>query len=779
MRHRWLGIAVLILLVGIVGGAVMASVAGARRTSSSLSRFEAATNTANLEFTVAELDDEQLAAVRRIPNVVDVGLLRQLAMFNFSLGFLPTAGPIDDRWGRTIDQPRLLEGRLAQRADEVNIGPGLARRTHLRVGDDLSFQSFTPRDVAEQIGTTTFEPHGPSPVLRIVGIVRRPLDLGARGGTGGVIIPTAAFMEQYGDDIGTFSGTVLRVRTKHGDADAAAVSDAIREVFQGDESFGALGLGTEGAGAQSAIDVTTAALWILAVVSASAGAVAIAFAFARRSADEVDDQVTLRALGFARRQWRLATTAQFVPIAVGGAALGVLTAWFLSPVFPIGVARDAEPDLGLHFDAATLLVGAVATALAVLVIGALASAVVTRRRLQAPARPSVVSRALSDTAVTPPVAVGVGFALARGRGRSIPVWSTIGATTIGVVGVVAALVFAASLDRLVDTPARYGWTWGYVLDGYGDQGEACPRSDPVSHEPGVSAMAQFCFANDISVAGRPAVGSSIRQVRGRIDPEIVQGRAPRNPRELALGARLLESIGRSVGDQVVVSGPVGQARKKYDIVGTTVLPGLGEAQPLAGGALFTVGGLERVATDSPDVVDNYVIVRLEPDADERALLRRMQETHADLEPIPASVPAEIERLRQIDAFPALLAGLTVVIAAIALGYTLVVSVRRRRRDLAVLRTVGFTRGQVRAAVAWQATTLAGIGLALGIVLGFVVGERVWRAVADDLGVSPSIAVPVLGVVLVIPLTVLVANLIAAVPARSAARTPPAVVLRAE
>ena len=51
--------------------------------------------------------------------------------------------------------------------------------------------------------------------------------------------------------------------------------------------------------------------------------------------------------------------------------------------------------------------------------------------------------------------------------------------------------------------------------------------------------------------------------------------------------------------------------------------------------------------------------------------------------------------------------------------------------------------------------------------------------ADDIGVSPSIAVPVLGVVLLIPVTVLVANLIAAVPARSAARVPPAVALRAE
>jgi len=268
-------------------------------------------------------------------------------------------------------------------------------------------------------------------------------------------------------------------------------------------------------------------------------------------------------------------------------------------------------------------------------------------------------------------------------------------------------------------------------------------------------------------------------VRGRIDPTIVHGRAPRNARELALGAKLLRETDHSIGDQVVVD--LRGRERKYDIVGTTVLPGLGEAQPLARGALFTVGGIERVVpprTRSDDI-DNYVVVRLDPNADQAALLRRLQDTHANLEPIRASVPAEIERLRQIDAFPALLAGLTVVIAGIALGYTLVVSVRRRRRELAILRTVGFTRGQVRSTVAWQATTLAMIGLGLGIVVGFVVGERVWHAVADDLGVSPSIAVPVLGVALVIPLTVLLANAIAAVPAWSAARTPPATALRAE
>jgi hypothetical protein len=126
MRRRWLGAAVLVILVGIVAGTVLASVAGARRTSSSLTRFERATHSANLEYSASSISDEQLADVKRIPHVVDVGVLRQLAMYNNALGFLPTAGPVDADWGHTMDRPLLVEGRRARGANELDIGPGLA-----------------------------------------------------------------------------------------------------------------------------------------------------------------------------------------------------------------------------------------------------------------------------------------------------------------------------------------------------------------------------------------------------------------------------------------------------------------------------------------------------------------------------------------------------------------------------------------------------------------------------------------------------------------------------
>jgi ABC-type lipoprotein release transport system permease subunit len=54
---------------------------------------------------------------------------------------------------------------------------------------------------------------------------------------------------------------------------------------------------------------------------------------------------------------------------------------------------------------------------------------------------------------------------------------------------------------------------------------------------------------------------------------------------------------------------------------------------------------------------------------------------------------------QVRNLPQILAGLLGVVAAAALAYLLVSPIRRRRRDLAVLRTLGFVPRQISAAIA--------------------------------------------------------------------------------
>ena len=100
-------------------------------------------------------------------------------------------------------------------------------------------------------------------------------------------------------------------------------------------------------------------------------------------------------------------------------------------------------------------------------------------------------------------------------------------------------------------------------------------------------------------------------------------------------------------------------------------------------------------------------------------------------------PSRSRRLRQTDWFPVALAALLAFLALAAISHTLVTGTRRRRRELAILKTLGFKRRQVRWAVASQATTLAVAGLVLGIPIGLLVGTTIWRSVANGVGVVNS------------------------------------------
>jgi ABC-type antimicrobial peptide transport system permease subunit len=148
-------------------------------------------------------------------------------------------------------------------------------------------------------------------------------------------------------------------------------------------------------------------------------------------------------------------------------------------------------------------------------------------------------------------------------------------------------------------------------------------------------------------------------------------------------------------------------------------------------------------------------------------------------PSVAARPTDVGDFGGVEALPLLIAAVFTAAAAAALAHALVTSVRRRRRDLAVLKTLGFTRGQVIATVVSQATTIAAIGLLVGLPLGVAVGRFAWNVFAEDLGVVPEPVTPIRLTLLVVPAAILLATLIAAIPARSAAHTRPALVLRAE
>ena len=78
-----------------------------------------------------------------------------------------------------------------------------------------------------------------------------------------------------------------------------------------------------------------------------------------------------------------------------------------------------------------------------------------------------------------------------------------------------------------------------------------------------------------------------------------------------------------------------------------------------------------------------------------------------------------------------------------------------------------------------AAALALVGLGLGIPFGLALGNVVWRTVAEDGGIATVVSVPVAALVLMVPAALLAVVLVAFLPARSAARTIPAVALRSD
>ena len=782
LRRRWRSVVVLTLLVAFAGAVLLALIAGARRTETSLARFEQVSRSANVEIDAGDTTPEQLAEFRRTPGVAAVAQLHQLTLISrtgpFANQFLPSAAQVDERFGTEVDRARVVAGRAAHldAVDELTIGEGLASLLHVDVGDRLRFASFSPADIqAADAGT---QARGPRVAFRIVGVVRRPLDLGGRGAAGGVIVPTPAFLERYRDQIGSFSGSILRVRTVHGDADVDRVSRAAHRIFGGSREFGITSLTIEGQGAQNAIDVTTVGLYLAAAVAALTAIVGIAIALSREIAFGDGNQLTLSALGLRPRHRALAAAAMGIPVALIGAAGAVVGAVLASPIFPIGVAANAEPDPGLRFDGATIGVGFIGIAVVVLFVAAIAglrTAQATRLSWEA-AAPSLVARAIAQTGTSPPVAVGVRFALDRGRQRhALPVRSSLMGATFGVLVVVGVLMFSSGLHALVTTPARYGWTWdlvGYDARAQPKGGDCGPIDTNLVANRKFAAVASVCTGN-VEVAGHPVTAWGFGQLRGSVQPEIVEGRAPRAFGEVALGAATLATAHQHVGGRVRIAGEAKAAT--FRIVGQAVFAGVSDPQPLADGAAFTAAALERLGANGGW---NFV-VKLAPGTDRDAMVRQQRRAAVLGGPITPTLPAEIDRVRQIRGLPLALAAFVAVVALVAVGLALVSSLRRRRRELAVLKTLGFTRRQVRATVAWQASTVAAVGLVIGIPLGLLVGAFVWRRVAEELGVSPDPAWPVLGIALLVVGALVAVNLIAAVPARRSARTRPAVVLRSE
>ena len=241
-----------------------------------------------------------------------------------------------------------------------------------------------------------------------------------------------------------------------------------------------------------------------------------------------------------------------------------------------------------------------------------------------------------------------------------------------------------------------------------------------------------------------------------------------------MGTKTLEDIDAEIGDTVNVR--IGDNAVPVKLVGTAVFPPFGDVGQFGSGALMSYGQLQELI---PAAKQNVFLLKLAP---ETSVEREYLHMRDALEPLPtrlAERPSDLENLGSIDGLQFALVAILAGLAATTLAHTLVTSVRRRRRSIALLRSMGFARRQVSAVVLVQAFTLVLISLVIGVALGLVGGRWAWSLFADNLGLIAGPVLPWSGVLVLVPVALVLAGAVAAVPAYLASRTNPAETLRDE
>ncbi len=781
LRRRWRSWLILVVLIAVVGGLVLAAAAAGRRTATAFPRFVASHG-----YDVYIFNQKPVPGLSKLPGVSSVTAIGNPAIgqptcactthaINPSNFYINELSPTALR--RVV---KLVSGQMPAESSPYDVLASftLQQDYGVHIGSVIHAPLYGSSQLSALESGANLAPSGPTVALHVVGIGAAEMEFPSGTTPEYDLFTTPAFARAINQR--TVLASVYLVRLRHGTSNRlrfAADAGSLHLVYVSDQASAA-------AAVEASIHPQAVGWWVLAVLAALAGVAVIGQALSRQSVVESEGYPSLIALGFARRQLTVLGTARNLMVALVGAAGAIIVAFVLSPLTPVGEARLAEPSTGLAFDPLVLLLGALGTVVVVLLLGIWPTVGASRMRVggrELEGHPSIIVSKVVALGARPSAVIGVRRALERGHGgASLPVGTALFGSAFAVMALCATVVFADSLTHLTTTPALYGSDYQLSFSS-SNGGPGNPTSWVSSLERDHSITAIMLAASDeVSIKGHDVLAIAGKAVEGPMLLSSVDGRLPTDDHEIALGVTTLHQVGAQVGSvlNVTVQLPTGGSRGvPFRVVGTASFPSDAGGGGLGAGSAFTMAGYlnavcppgreENACRQSFAANQNFVVLAKatsgpKGQADIARYVARDNATRP-------TIPTSLVNFGQAVNFPLILGFVLAVFGVATLLHLLVVSVVRRRREIGLLKALGFVKAQVGETVLWQATTVALVGIIIGIPLGIVIGRAVWNAFATNLGVVPVGAVPALTIAVLAIAVLVVANALAVIPAVSSAR----------
>ena len=242
-------------------------------------------------------------------------------------------------------------------------------------------------------------------------------------------------------------------------------------------------------------------------------------ALARSVGGSGADHGSLAALGVTPRHAALGLALTVAPAIALGALGSVVVAVALSPLFPRGLARAADPDLGLRIDPFVLGLGVAALLLVFVGLTVLVSSRAVRRARVAPhdhRRTAAASSRGSSSVFPPVVGLGTRFALQPdrddGSSAAWPAWSGPRCSWPGCVGVATV---ERSRAELLSDGRLFGADWDLELDLEDEESDRDAVVQALVDDPGTEAVGTraVLMGNDGAIEVRGPARSTTAEPR--------------------------------------------------------------------------------------------------------------------------------------------------------------------------------------------------------------------------------------------------------------------------